>query len=153
MSLDLKDRQLDAGKVVYKEPTIPEEITNYKEKVDVAELMQDVTLAKLQSIFNAVMRRQVEKRDPIRSQFGKIEKEEVTLSDRMIFIQHYAREKGTFSFRNLLESQSTKVQIIVTFMGILELMKISVLKVEQDAIFGDIQISFTGKEVDLSEWE
>ena len=153
MSLDLKDRQLDAGKVVYKEPTIPEEIANYKEKVDVAELMQDVTLAKLQSIFNAVMRRQVEKRDPIRSQFGKIEKEEVTLSDRMIFIQHYAREKGTFSFRNLLESQSTKVQIIVTFMGILELMKISVLKVEQDAIFGDIQISFTGKEVDLSEWE
>lgn len=153
MSLDLKDRQLDAGKVVYKPPTIPKEIANYKEKVDVTELMQDVTLAKLQSIFNAVMRRQVEKRDPIRSQFGKIEKEEVTLSDRMIFIQHYAREKGTFSFQNLLESQSTKVQIIVTFLGVLELMKISVLKVEQNAIFDDIQISFTGKEADLSEWE
>lgn len=153
MSLDLKDRQLDAGKVVYKPPTIPKEIADYKEKVDVTELMQDVTLAKLQRIFNAVMRRQVEKRDPIRSQFGKIEKEEVTLSDRMIFIQHYAKEKGTFSFRNLLESQSTKVQIIVTFLGVLELMKISVLKVEQNAIFDDIQISFTGKEEDLSEWE
>lgn len=153
MSLDLKDRQLDAGKVVYKPPTIPKEIADYKEKVDVTELMQDVTLAKLQRIFNAVMRRQVEKRDPIRSQFGKIEKEEVTLSDRMIFIQHYAKEKGTFSFQNLLESQSTKVQIIVTFLGVLELMKISVLKVEQNAIFDDIQISFTGKEEDLSEWE
>ena len=112
-----------------------------------------MTLAKLQRIFNAVMRRQVEKRDPIRSQFGKIEKEEVTLSERMIFIQHYAKEKGTFSFQNLLESQSTKVQIIVTFLGVLELMKISVLKVEQNAIFDDIQISFTGKEEDLSEWE
>ena len=45
------------------------------------------------------------------------------------------------------------MQIVVTCLAILELMKISVLKVEQDAIFGDIQISFTGKEVDLSEWE
>ena len=41
MSLDLKDRQLDAGKVVYKEPTIPEEIANYKEKVDVCPGQQE----------------------------------------------------------------------------------------------------------------
>ncbi len=153
MSLALKDRQIDAGKVVYKEPTIPEEIQNYTEKVNVEELMADVTLAKLQSIFRAVMKRQVEKKDPIRSSFGKIEKEEVTLSDRMIYIQKYAKEKGRFSFRNLLEEQSSKVEVIVTFLGILELMKISVIKVEQDVLFDDIQIAFTGKEVDLSDWE
>ena len=153
MSLALKDRQIDAGKVVYKSPTIPEEIQNYTEKIDVGELMADVTLAKLQSIFHAVMKRQVEKRDPIRSSFGKIEKEEVTLSDRMIYIQKYAKESGSFSFRSLLEKQSSKVEVIVTFLGILELMKISVIKVEQDVLFDDIQIEFTGKEVDLSEWE
>ena len=153
MSLALKDRQIDAGKVVYKEPSIPDEIKNYKEKINPKELMADVTLAKLQAIFHAVMKRQVEKRDPIRSEFGKIEKEEVTLSDRMIFIQHYAKQNGTFSFRNLLEKQSTKIEVIVTFLGILELMKISVITVEQDAIFDDIQIVFTGKEADLSEWE
>lgn len=153
MSFTLKDRQIDAGKVVYKPPTIPEEIQNYTEKVNVEELMADVTLAKLQSIFHAVMKRQVEKRDPIRSSFGKIEKEEVTLSDRMIYIQKYAKEKGKFSFRNLLETQSSKVEVIVTFLGILELMKISVIKVEQDTLFDDIQIVFTGKEVDLSDWE
>jgi len=41
----------------------------------------------------------------------------------------------------------------VTFLGVLELMKISVIKVEQDVLFDDIQITFTGKEADLSEWE
>ena len=153
MSLALKDRQIDAGKVVYREPAIPDEIKNYKEKVDPKELMADVTLAKLQAIFHSVMKRQVEKRDPIRSEFGKIEKEEVTLSDRMIFIQHYAKQNGKFSFRNLLEKQSTKVEVIETFLGILELMKISVITVEQEAIFDDIKIVFTGKEADLSEWE
>ena len=153
MSLALKDRQIDAEKVLYKGATIPDEIKNHKEKVDVDALMADVTLAKLQSIFNAVMRRQVEKQDPIRSKFGEIKKEEVTLSDRMIFIQNYAKENKNFSFRQLLEQQSSKVQIIVTFLGILELMKISVITVEQDDIFDDIQIVFTGKEADLSDWE
>ena len=43
--------------------------------------------------------------------------------------------------------------MIVTFLGILELMKISVIQVEQDTLFDDIQISFTGKEADLSDWE
>lgn len=153
MSQILKDRQMDAEKVFYKGPSIPEEIKNYKEKVDVEELMADVTLAKLQSIFNSVIRRQVDKRDPIRSQFGKIEKEEVTLSDRMIYIQKFAKEKKTFSFRNLLERQSSKIEVIVTFLGVLELMKISVIQIQQEQLFDDIQITFTGKEADLSEWE
>ena len=138
MSLDLKDRQLDAGKVVYKEPTIPEEIANYKEKVDVAELMQDVTLAKLQSIFNAVMRRQVEKRDPIRSQFGKIEKEEVSLEEKMSDLTAYAQTHRHFSFRGLLTSASTKVEKIVTFLAILELMKVGKISIFQENIFDDI---------------
>ena len=153
MSLALKDRQIDAAKVVYKKPTIPKEILNYKEKVSVEALMEDVTLAKLQKIFNSVIKKQVEKLDPIRSEFGKIEKEEVTLSDRMIFIQNYAKREKTFSFRSLLESQRTKVQVIVTFLGVLELMKISVIQVEQTELFEDIKISFTGKEADLSDWE
>lgn len=153
MSLTLKDKQLDAEKVLYKSATIPSAIKNYKEEVNVEELMADVTLAKLQKIFHSVMRRQVDKQDPIRSQFGKIKKEEVTLSDRMIFIQHYAKEKGHFSFRRLLTKQSSKVELIVTFLGVLELMKVSVIQVEQSGLFDDIQIAFTGKEVDLSEWE
>lgn len=153
MSLALKDKQIDAERVLYKKPTIPDEIVNYKEVIDPKELMQDITLAKLQSIFRDVMRRQEEKKDPIRSEFGKIEKEEVTLADRMIYIQRFARHNGCFSFRQLLERQSTKVEVIVTFLGVLELMKISVIKVEQDGLFDDIQIKFTGKEADLSEWE
>ena len=153
MSLTLKDRQIDAAKVLYKQPTIPKEVLNYREKVKVEELMEDITLAKLQQIFNSVIRKQANKVDPIRSEFGKIEKEEVTLAERMIYIQSYAKSNKNFSFRSLLERQSTKVEVIVTFLGILELMKISVIQVEQDDLFDDIQISFTGKEADLSDWE
>ena len=156
MSYELKDRQFDAQRVLFKGTTIPEEIKDYKEEVNVEELMADVTLAKLQEIFQSVMKKQVEKLDPIRSEFGKIEKEEVTLSDRMIYIQQFAIQKGkngVFSFRDLLESQSTKVETIVTFLGILELMKIGVIQIKQEALFDDISITYTGKEADLSDWE
>lgn len=156
MSYELKDRQLDAQRVLFKEPSIPDEIKDYKEEVNIEELMADVTLAKLQQIFQSVMKKQVEKLDPIRSEFGKIEKEEITLSDRMIYIQQFAvrkGKKGVFSFRDLLESQSTKVETIVTFLGILELMKIGIIQIEQEMLFDDISIVYTGKEMDLSAWE
>ena len=88
----------------------------------------------------AIIRRQEDKVDPIRSKFGTIEKEEVSLSDKMIEIKDFARTHRKFSFRNLLESQCSKVQVIVTFLSILELMKMGHIHVEQDGLFDDISV-------------
>ena len=85
ISYELKDRQMDAEKVMFKEPTIPDEVAAYEEPVDLEELMADVTLKKLNDIFKSIMRKQEDKIDPVRSKFGKIEKEEVSLSDKMVY--------------------------------------------------------------------
>ena len=53
-SYELKDKQMDAEKILYKKSTIPKGIADYKETVDVSELLGDVTLARLRSIFNDV---------------------------------------------------------------------------------------------------
>ena len=74
MSYELKDRQMDASHILYKEASIPEEVENYKEEVHLDELLKDVTLGKLNSIFRSLIRKQVDKIDPIRSKFGRIEK-------------------------------------------------------------------------------
>lgn len=42
------------------------------------------------------MKRQEEKLDPIRSKFGKIEKEEVSLPDKMTYVEAFARKKESF---------------------------------------------------------
>ena len=148
MSYELKDRQIDAAKVVYKGPSIPDEVKNYKEEVDLEGLLSGLTLNKLHAIFKSVMKKQVDKIDPIRSKFGKIEKEEVNQEEKMLYIEQYAKEHKYFSFRNLLEEQSSKMNTIVTFLGILEFMKMGVLKIEQEAIFDDIRITYTGKSWD-----
>ena len=139
-SYELKDRQVDAGRMVFKEPSIPEEIQDFKEDVAIEDLLSDVTLAKLQGIFNSVMKKQVDKIDPVRSKFGKIEKEEVSLSDKMLYVEDFCKTHRNFSFRNLLEAQASKVEVIVTFLAILELMKVGKIFISQEHTFDDIKI-------------
>ncbi len=138
MSYELKDRQIDAQKTLFKRPTIPREVSQYEEPVDLQELMADVSLRRLNDIFKSVMRKREDKIDPIRSRFGKIEKEEVSLEERMGYLEQYALTHRRFSFRGLLEAQSSKMEIIVTFLSILELMKVGKILISQERIFDDI---------------
>ena len=102
MSYELRDRMAAAAKNVYKQPTIPEEVLSYKEPVDAKELLEGLTLAKLNDIFQSVIRRQEDKVDPIRSKFGKIEKEEISMPEKMEEVEEYARNHKSFGFRDLL---------------------------------------------------
>lgn len=144
-SFELKDRQYDAARVFFKEPTIPDEIRDYKEDVDFHELLSDVTLPKLQEIFDSVMQKQEDKVDRIRSNFGEIEREEINIEDQMIFVEEYAMLHGRFSFRKLLEKKRGKSYVIVTFLSVLEMMKTGKLRIEQEALFDDIIITYQSK--------
>ena len=141
MAYELKDLQVDASRFMFKEPTIPEEVLAYEEPLNMEELVSDVTLAKLNEIFKSIMKKQVDKIDPIRSKYGKIEKEEVSLEDKLSYLESYAMQNKRFSFRNLLEKQSSKAEIIVTFLAILELMKMGKIFISQEKIFDDIKIN------------
>ncbi len=140
ISYELKDRQMDAERIMFKEPTIPEEVAAYEEPVNLEELVGDVTLKKLNQIFQSVIAKQEDKIDPIRSKFGKIEKEEVSLNDKMLYIEAYAMQHKKFSFRNLLEAQCSKMEVIVTFLAVLELMKTGKISIYQENTFDDIEI-------------
>ena len=140
MSYELRDRMAMAAKNVYKLPTIPKEVLAYREPVDTKELLDGLTLKKLNDIFQSVMRRQEDKVDPIRSKFGKIEKEEVSLPDKMKEVGEYARFHRYFGFRDLLSRQASKVQVIVTFLAILELMKMGIIRISQRELFDEIEI-------------
>ncbi len=131
MSYELRDRQVDAEQTFCKKPTIPEEVLEYEEPVDL----------ELSRIFRDVMRRQEDKIDPVRSKFGKLEKEEVTLVDKLEYVSEYIKNHKRFSFRELLTKQSSRTQIVVTFLAILQLMKEGAAFIEQEQPFDDIMIS------------
>ena len=141
MSYELKDRQMDGALLMFKESTIPDEVKAYEEPVDLDELLDGLTLAKLNGIFKDIMKRQQDKIDPVRSSFGKIEKEEVTVEDKLVYLNQYITSHKKFSFRDLLKKQQSKTQLVVTFLAILEMMKMGTIWVEQENTFDDIIIT------------
>ena len=137
---ELKDMELDAAGSIYRSPAIPKEVAEYREEIDPVELCDGLTLNRLNEIFQMVMKKQVEKIDPIRSKFGTIDREEISIEERMDTIRDQVKGLKGISFRTLLEIQASKINVIVTFMAILELMKVGAITVRQDGLFDDIMI-------------
>ena len=105
MSMELKDMELDAEKIFYKTPTVPKEVKEYEQPVDLDKLLDGMTLAKLEQIFLSVMKRQKDKIDPVRSTFGTIKKEPVSLEDKIASVMGYARKHRKFSFRSTTQER------------------------------------------------
>lgn len=144
MAEELKGQQLDALKTYYRKPDIPEEVSGYTPPVDLNEVVGDVNLIKLNAIFADVMKRKEDKVDPVRSKFGKIEKEEVTMSEKLVDIKAFMMEHKSFSFRELLMKGASKVAVIVTFLVVLELMKTGFITVKQEGTCEEIYIDVIG---------
>lgn len=148
MSYELKDMYMDADKSLFKKPTVPDEVAAYRQPVNLEELVGDMNLAKLRVIFDDIMKRQENKLDPIRSKFGRIEKEEVSLDEKMSYVRDFIMEHEHFLFKELLSSASSKVQVIVTFLAVLELIKMGNITVEQESREDDIVITVKSTEFD-----
>ena len=161
MSFELRDREQNAAGVYYRRQSIPAEVRQYREPVDPDEVLDHagVTLPGLYKIFQEVMKRREDLRDPIRANFGRIEKQEVDTQETMQFVERYIMNRRHCTFRRLLMLRSGRMYTVVTFLTVLELMKRGHIYVTQDENFGEITIEandrsqWTADEDDyLSEW-
>ena len=151
MALELQDMEEGAQFLLFKGPTVPKEVAKYEPPVDLDNLLDGLTLARLQKIFDQVMKRREDKVDPIRSTFGTIKKEPVSLETRIGSVMQYARKHRKFSFRQMLERQTDKLDVVVTFLAILELMKIGKISLTQEHTFDDMYIETLEPEGEESE--
>lgn len=65
----------------------------------------------------------------------------VTMADRMAFIEAAVAERERISFRDLLLACRSRLEIIVTFLAALELMRLLRIQIWQEQPFGEIVIS------------
>ena len=121
---------------------LPSEVRHYKPAPDYDALFKDVTLERLKSLFELVLRRQEDKVDPIRASFGTIRNDSVKISDKFAYLKDYGRKRKHFTFTKLLEGQKTKADIVVTFLALLELVKIGQIKVKQEDTFSEIELEW-----------
>ena len=139
-SAELKDMSIDASNAFFKKETIPKEVKEVKEEVDPAELLSDITMKQMSEIFQTLLKREVDRVDPVRSKFGTITREEIRLEDKMVEIRNEIKGLKSINFRTLLGNKRGKINLIVSFLAILELMKTGALIIRQEEMFGDIII-------------
>lgn len=64
----------------------------------------------------------------------------LTIRDQMGLIERILRRRPNLSFKRMLHRAQNRVEIIVTFLAVLELLRRRKVEVEQDTTFGDILI-------------
>ena len=153
MSEELKEKNRHAGLSYFKPQDLPEEVRSYVPPLNYEELIGDRTVQSLETVFKEVLKRKKSRVDPIRSGFGKIQREEISVADKELYIRAYLTGHPHADFREMLELENSKEEIIVTFLVILELMKYQKIRITQEEPFGRILIDLIDPEEQQAEPE
>lgn len=81
----------------------------------------------------------------------QITPEEFSVEDKMELIEKLVEQQNKFDFRQLFRRRVHKLEIIVTFLALLELVRLKKVKVIQEGMFGRISIYSLGLESVSSE--
>ncbi len=140
LSLLLREYQEDAVNVWYGHRSYPENLKDKNSMPDPAELFEGISMSDLEEMFTELMRRKLDRVDEVRSGFGRIEKETVTLEDRLDTLRGMVTKRKKFTFREAFDKAPGKLTMIVTFLALLEMIKTGEVKAVQDDVFGEIMI-------------
>ncbi|KKC46219.1 segregation and condensation protein A [Paenibacillus sp. D9] len=142
----LRDREMARSLVYSKEP---EDLTPYLKEDDTHPL-EGLDLTDLMAAFRKALRKAVR-----RSAVATVHRDEISVKDRIRDISELLREHETVRFSRLIGGGLERHEIVVTFLAILELMKMKQVRVFQNSLFDDIVIHWRGEtsESDVSATE
>ena len=100
--------------------------------------LSDVTLYDLARVFKEAM----EKR-PVISQF-ELNREPIKLEKQKEFLFKFFDGDGRLKFSTLLKELKTRMEIIVTFLAILDLVREGTCSLEQNDVFDEIELIHLG---------
>ena len=130
MSFDLK--QLAEHRSHYHTRGAKMESPYYKE--DISEHLKDVTIFEIANIFKKAMDNM-----PVIHPY-ELHREGINLNDQKAKILKSFNIDGSLCFSILLKKLKSRIEIIVTFLAILELVRIRQIFVIQSAVFGEIEM-------------
>lgn len=137
-SKELQDFEKVQRKIYYK----PKEDLSYFVEDD--KELEEVDLRKLVEVLNELLHKNKEAKTSIN--ISEVQKEEYTLDECVKKIKEKLKEEKTINFSDLFDKKSNRKEIIVTFLSILELIRVKHITIYQEDNFSDILIRKKGKE-------
>lgn len=77
----------------------------------------------------------------------------VTIREKISWITDSLRHQKYVSFRSLINHENSRLEIVVTFLAMLELIKRHLVRVSQESLFGDISLEVSEAWDELDELE
>ncbi len=77
----------------------------------------------------------------------------VTIREKITLITESLHRQKTVSFRSLMNHDNSRLDIVVTFLAMLELIKRHLVRVSQDGLFGDISLEISEAWDEMDELE
>jgi segregation and condensation protein A len=141
MSYELQGREVAAARALYRPQRLPPEVAAYEPPIDYDAALGDATTELLSELLRAMLKRQEDKIDRQHAGFGEVARDTFDMEKRMVYVEAYLAGHQRFRFRELLERAGSKREIIVTFLVVLELIRMGRVEVAQDSIDGEITIT------------
>ena len=116
-------------------PSVPEEPDEQGEEEEGDQLLADVGIFDLIRAFQQVLSRFEEE-----SEFEEIVDDRFTVSDKIDHLLKVMEPGQSARFSDLFVAASTKSEVIVTFLALLELIKLMHFRIQQEGILGEIEV-------------
>jgi segregation and condensation protein A len=107
---------------------------------ELGSLLRDVTLYDLARVFKEAMENR-----PVISQL-ELSREPIKLEKQKEFLLKFFDGDGRLKFSTLLNELKTRMEIIVTFLAILDLVREGICSFEQNGVFDEIELIHLGVE-------
>lgn len=136
-ALFLKAREQGTGKIFSKKPEIIEE---KKKNIDPKDFLKGVTMLSLYELYNkliAVYRNKINTSNVINKE---IHMDKYKIEDKMDYLKENIRFGKKIPFSSIISACGSKMEAVVTFLALLELMKLKFITVAQGQNFTEIYV-------------
>lgn len=136
-----RQREEEAALVFYKEADQAVKQLKGKEPQALEDFLQGVTMEDLYLAFQQVMNRKETKVDHVRSSFKAVPRDLFTVQEKMEYIRDMLILQPKTTFLSIFREKARKMEKVVTFLALLELIKRKEVQISQNITFGEITIS------------
>ncbi|MDS0527857.1 segregation/condensation protein A [Clostridium sp. SHJSY1] len=133
-----RERYTSAGSIFTKKPEIIEEVK--KTPVDNDDLLKNVTLLDLYNIYNNLLEIHRNKQNRANVIQKKIYVDKYKIEDKFDYLTERLNKDKSTDFEDIMMECECKLECVVTFLALLEMIKQKVVKVYQSSSFGTIII-------------
>ena len=134
---NLKMMEQDAGIMISKKPEIIEEDNQHIKEID---FLKNITILDLYNLYGELMEKYKNKMNTVNIINKKILIDEYKIEDKMKELKQKLDYFGKVNFTNLIYRYSSKLEVIVMFLALLELIKIRNVNVFQESNFKEIYL-------------